>query len=106
MKKIVFYLIATFLSLTFYLLQSNAATVAEPSSLLASKPAGSAEANALLLRLNEIKAMDKSNLNSSEKKELRLEVRSIRQQLREDGGGAYLSVGVIILVVVLIVILL
>ena len=56
-------------------------------------------------RLNEIYAMDKSSLNFSEKKDLRKEVRTINDQLRQQ-GGIYLSVGAIIIIVLLLIILL
>jgi hypothetical protein len=97
---------ATCLSLTFLQLQSNAATTAAPSSLVDSKSAESAEAKTLVLRLNEINAMDKSKLKSSDKKNLRKEVSSIRHKLREVGGGVYLSAGAIILIVILLIVLL
>jgi hypothetical protein len=45
-------------------------------------------------------------MRSSEKRELRKEVKSINHKLREVSGGVYVSVGVIILVVVLLIILL
>lgn len=109
MKKIVFCIMATFLSLTFLPLQSFAGTNDEPTSLVVTNPAEtkeSAEANTLLLRLNEINAMDMSNMKSSEKKEMRKEVRSIKRELRELSGGVYLSVGAIILIVVLLIVLL
>ena len=60
MKKLAICLMVTCLSLTLIPLQLNAATPAEPSSLSAPNPAESAEAKTLELRLNEIKAMDKS----------------------------------------------
>ena len=103
MKKIVLCLMATFLSLTFLPLQSNAATTAAPSSLVNSKPA---EAKTLVLRLNEINAMDKSKLKSSDKKNLRKEVKSINHKLREIGGGVYISAGALILILVLLIIFL
>jgi hypothetical protein len=106
MKKIVLCLMTACLSLTFLPLQSNAATTAEPSSLVAPKPAESAEAKALVLRLNEINAMDKSKLKSADKKNLRKEVKSINHKLRDIGGGVYLSLGAVILIVILLVILL
>ncbi len=66
----------------------------------------SVEATKLISRLEEIKAMDKSNMSSVEKKALRKEVRSIKQSLREVGGGVYLSVGAIIIIVLLLILLL
>ncbi|MCX6320544.1 MAG: hypothetical protein NTX93_01900 [Bacteroidia bacterium] len=106
MKKIILGLMATFLSLTILPLQSFASTTEEPSSLVAPKPAESAEAKTLELRLNEINAMDMSKLKSSEKKNMRKEVRSIKHELREIGGGVYLSVGAILLIALLLIILL
>lgn len=94
------------LSLTFNPLQSNAASSIDSSSLVISKNTVSAKPETLLLRLKEINTMDKSNLNSSEKKDLRTEVRSIKKELRKSGGGVYLSVGVIIIIVLLLIILL
>jgi len=60
----------------------------------------------MILRLNEIKEMNKSNLNSSEKKSLRKEVRSINRELKSMNGGIYLSVGAIIIIILLLIILL
>jgi hypothetical protein len=109
MKKIVLCLMATCLSLTFVPLQSIAATAAESSSLVATKPAEPAEseeAKVLLLRLDEIKTTDMTELKASEKKNLRKEVRSIKRELREVSGGVYLSVGAILLIALLLIILL
>jgi hypothetical protein len=60
----------------------------------------------LLNRLEEIKKMDKSNLNSSEKKELRKEVRTIKKTLKSTGNGVYLSIGAIIIIILLLILLL
>jgi biopolymer transport protein ExbD len=106
MKKIVFCVMVVFLSLAFFPLQSKAATTEEPSSLPAPKPAESAEAKTLLLRLDEIKAMDMSKLKSEEKKNLRKEVKSIKHNLRDIGTGVYLSGAAIILIVILLIVLL
>lgn len=106
MKKIAFCLIASCMLLTFQPLQSKAATTTAPSSVVVSKTVEATEAKALLLRLNEINTMDKSNLNSSDKKSLRKEVRSIRHELRESNGGIYLSVGAIIIIILLLILLL
>ena len=94
------------MSLTFIPLQLNAATPAAPSVLVDPKPAESTEVKALELRLNEINAMDKSKLKSAEKRNLRKEVKSINRKLREIGGGVYISAGVLILILVLLIVLL
>lgn len=62
-------------------------------------------ANSLIERLNEINTMDKSELNSKDKKELRKEVRTIKSQLNQLGEGVYLSVGAIIIIILLLILL-
>lgn len=66
----------------------------------------SAEAKVMLSRLDEIKAMDKSNMTSREKKELRKEVRTLKTNIAQIGGGVYLSVGAIIVILLLLILLL
>lgn len=105
MKNLIVCLMAVCMSLTFIPNQSRAAE-STPASIALSKSNEAAEAKALLARLDEIKAMDKSKLNSSEKKELRKEVRATRQHLRYISGGIYLSTGAVIIIVVLLIILL
>lgn len=94
------------LSFTFLPLQSNAATISEPSTAVDPKPAESAEAKALLLRLDEIDKMDKKKMDPSEKKELRKEVKSIKKNLRDLGPGIYLSGAALVLIVILLIVLL
>jgi hypothetical protein len=106
MKKIIFGLLAAGLLVTFVPAQLNAATIDPPTGIIIVKPEESAEVKALLLRLDEINAMDKSDLKSPEKKDLRVEVRSIKHQLSELGDGLYLSVGAIVIILLLLVILL
>ncbi len=55
-------------------------------------------------RLVEIRDMDKTNLTSSEKKELRKEVKDLKKQARSN--GIYLSVGAIIIIILLLILLL
>jgi hypothetical protein len=109
MKKIVLCIMATVLSLAFLPLELNAKPkvttppMAEPSPVT---PAEAARANELLLRLDEIKNSDKSELKASEKKELRKEVRSISSELKSIGSGVYISGAGVILLIILLVILL
>jgi Mor family transcriptional regulator len=64
----------------------------------------SAELDSMMNRLEEIKEIDKSSLSSSEKKELRKEVRDIKR--KTVGNGIYLSTGAAIIIVLLLIILL
>jgi hypothetical protein len=114
MKKIIICLIITVLSLTLLPVQSLASGKELYSSVIGDKAPEktgllekkeSVEAKTLTLRLNEIKAMDKSKLNSAEKKNLHKEARSIRRRLKDISGGVYISAGTLIVVLVLLLIL-
>jgi len=59
------------------------------------------QAHIMQLRLNEIHAMDKSNLTAAEKKALRKEVKAIKKIA---DGGVYISVGAIIIILLLLII--
>jgi len=103
MKKTVFCIMALGLSLTFHPLVSNAAVDPATSSKAISD---SIYVAGLINRVNEIKDMDKSSLSSTEKKELRQELRSLKKEVRKNSNGIYLSVGAIIIVILLLILLL
>lgn len=102
MKKTALCIMATCLSLTFLPLQTNAATKAASSIVNYSD---SAEAGKLLLRLNEINNMDKTNLDATEKKALKKEVVAAQAGLKSINNGVYLSVGAIIIIILLLILL-
>ena len=106
MKKMALLLTVVTMLLVFVPTQSNATSTNGTSSLVDPLAAKSEKANVLVLRLNEIKALDKSKLNSSEKRVLRKEVRSIKHELNTMGSGVYVSVGAIIIIALLLIILL
>lgn len=85
-------------------MQSSAETAKDKTD--DEKKIESAEVKLLLTRLDEIRNMDKSDMSSSEKKELRKEVRSIKRELKATGGGIYLSAGALIIIVLLLILLL
>jgi hypothetical protein len=57
-------------------------------------------------RVEEIKAMDKSELSRVEKKALKSELKNLKQEARAIGGGVYLSVGAIIIIILLLILIL
>ncbi len=62
------------------------------------------EIKLLEMRIEEIRDMNKSDLTGEEKKDLKNELRDIREQMRK-ADGIYLSVGALILILILLVIL-
>lgn len=105
MKKIPVYLMMTVLSLSVF---PSAIFAAEKNETVVATNANEvpAEVKVMLTRLEEIKAMDKSSMKSSEKKELRKEVRTIKAELKATGNGVYFSVGAIIIIILLLILLL
>ena len=105
MKKITFFTMLLITSVTL-LPNQISATEKNPITISENPKEVPNDIKGMLLRLNEIKEMDKSELNSSEKKVLRKEVRAIKSTLRSTGNGVYLSVGAIIIIILLLIILL
>lgn len=86
-----------------------------PAGLYASKvetpngttPVESVEMQVLRNRLNEIRAMNKSNLSRAEKKELRQELRGMNSSAAAGNNrGIYLSIGAVIIIILLLILLL
>ncbi len=96
------------LTLSFLLSFIPAQLSAETNKVSADKTKKneSPEAKVLLNRLDEIKAMDKSLMTASEKKQLRKEVRTLKTNLAQLNGGVYLSLGAIIIILLLLILLL
>ena len=91
MKKLTLCILATFFMLSVAPSQSKGATDEGANAVTTSKISEPASPNSQLTRLNEIKEMDMSTLNRTEKKELRKETRSIKndqygQGRRHDNG--------------------
>jgi hypothetical protein len=103
MKKLILSTITVLLLSAFATTPVQAA--AKPSTTTTA-PAESAEVTALLTRLNEIRDMDKSTMSRVEKKELRNEVKSTKEALRDHGhSGLYISGSAVIIIVLLIILL-
>lgn len=63
-----------------------------------------AELTTLTNRVEEIRDMDKSDMTSAEKKELRTELKEIKSSVKK-GGGIYIGSAALILIIILIIIL-
>ncbi|MBC7616385.1 MAG: hypothetical protein H7202_09985 [Pedobacter sp.] len=60
----------------------------------------------LVNRVEEIRNMDKSNLNREEKRALRKELKEMKAQANGLNQGVYLSVGAIIIIILLLILIL
>jgi hypothetical protein len=116
MKKLKFSLLAMFFLLSIVPTQLIASAETTPSPAVSKNVVANNEVSVMVSRVEAIKAMDKSELTSSEKKELRKELRTIKSNLAAtnkadlaaagSGGGVYLSVGAIIIIILLLILIL
>ena len=116
MKKLTLGLMTAFMLLLLSpgQLKADSETSKIPATTSSTETVKSAETLVLTDRLNEINAIDLTTLTSSEKKELRKEVRTIQSELKASGestyvegrhGGVYISAGAVIIILLLILIL-
>jgi hypothetical protein len=56
-------------------------------------------------RVEEIKALDFSDLNKEEKRDVKMELKEMKKEARALGGGVYISVGAIIIILLLLILL-
>jgi hypothetical protein len=107
MKKIIYCFLVICLTLSFFPLQSSAATTEKTSSLVATKPpepADAMEVKALLKRVEVSNSLDKSTLRTNSKTNAQID-RDGGRYHRHGGSVIYIS-GSLILVIILVVILL
>jgi predicted PurR-regulated permease PerM len=105
MKKLTLSLVTAMLMLI--MIPVHATEITKPTISTGSIiEAESAEIKALIARVDEIKAMDKSSLSSSERKALRKEMRMMKRTVNHtQGSTVYVSGGLILLIVLLIILL-
>ena len=105
MKKLSFYLMIMVLSIRI-LPTTMIASEKKPTAIVANSLEMPVEVKVMFNRLEEIKAIDKSSLNSSERKALRKEVRTIKADLKTTDNGVYFSVGAILIILLLLILIL
>jgi len=86
-------------------LSANNGTRTEPVPPIES-PVDAARAQVLLNRLDQIRSMDKSQIDANQKKALRQETKSIKKELKQISGGVYLSTGAIIIIIIILILIL
>jgi hypothetical protein len=107
MKKLMFCTVIALMMLSAVPSQLKAADKANSVITATTKSDVSTEA-ALAARLDEIKAMDKSTLTRSEKKELKMEAKAIKSAQDEvvivghHHHGAYIGIGGVLLIVLIV----
>lgn len=103
MKKLIYTLTAVIM----LGLSVNTVTAADKAPVKELTTQQQAQLQEVQRRVEEIRSMDKSDLSRQERKELRKELREMKDQARAiSGGGVYLSVGAIIIIILLLILIL
>jgi hypothetical protein len=100
--------IASFVMVMAIAMPASSSMIVPAASSMTSSPAKTEnpEVQQLLQRLQEIKAMDKSDLTRMEKRSLRKEVKGIKKEMKRAANGVYLSIGAIIIIILLLILIL
>ena len=78
----------------------NTAVVAKTENKLSKE-----EVALLTKRVEEIRSMDKSNMTVAEKREMRKELKGIKENVRKSGEVIYISGGTLLLIILIIVLI-
>jgi hypothetical protein len=105
MKKRNVILVSVMLLLAIAPMQIKAGTDTSITANKTESAVESARATELMKRLDQINALDKSEMSRLEKNEARKEVREIKKEMKKLGGGIYISAGAIIIILLLIILL-
>ncbi len=110
MKKVIFFVIV----MIFTMSSTMAFASNKDAKPNAEKPAVPAktenklsdeEISRLTKRVEEIRDMDKSELNSKERKELRKELKEIKENVKKNGGTVVISGLALVLIIILVILL-
>jgi peptidoglycan hydrolase CwlO-like protein len=110
MKKAIFFVIVmifTFSSAIAFASNKDAKTDAEKSAVpvKTENKLSEEEISRLTKRVEEIRNMDKSDLNAKERKEMRKELKGIKENVKKSGGTIYISGAALVLIIILVILL-
>lgn len=105
MRKLAFYTMTICLLFTFCFNEVKAVNSNPNPVIVADRPTQAEEVQAMKDRLEQIKAMDMRLLTLEQRKELRNEVRAIKQEMKAV-TGIYVSIGALIIIILLLILIL
>lgn len=110
MKKIIFFVIvAAFTLSSSIVFAGNTDRTTDPDKLavpaLTENKLSDAEIDRITERVEEIRNMDKSDLTSEEKTELKNELKEMKHIMKAPGGTIYIGTGALILIIILVILL-
>src|SRR6476620_6304029 len=109
MKKKIFYSVITFL----FAISAITANASSDIKAIKERMAGMTEAQKeeriqqIKQRVEEVKAMDKSQLSKIERKDIRNELKNMNKEVKASGrgGGIYISLGAILVILLILVLI-
>ncbi len=109
MKKTVFFTMALmfmFTANTLFAENINHKPAADEATVPVENRLSEEEISRMTKRVEEIRDMDKSEMNAKDRKELRKELKEIKKDIKKSGNTIYISSGALILIIILLIILL
>lgn len=106
MKTKLFFLLMFFaLNAPLVISASESKSVSSKAPVRTENKMSEAEAARLTKRIEEIRAMDKSNLTAGEKRELRREAKGIKEKIKRDGGYIYIGAGTLLVILLILLLI-
>ena len=110
MKKTIFFgmlLIFTLSSTIAFASKKDSKAVTENTATLVKteNKLSEEELSRLTRRVEEIRDMDKTSMTVKEKRELRKELKAIKENVKRNGSVIYISAGTLVLIIILVILL-
>ncbi len=108
MKKTIFIALLTIFSLsasTVFAAEATSTKTAITAPATTENRLSEDEISSMRARVEEISKMDKTEMTVSEKKELKSEVKEIKEKMHKDGTYFYIGGGTIVLIIILLLLL-
>jgi hypothetical protein len=83
----------------------NASAASNKNEKVELSPEQKVRLSEIEMRVEEIKAMDFSEMSKEERREVKSELKDMKVEAKQMGGGVYLSVGAIIIILLLLILL-
>lgn len=108
MKKTIFFALLAIFSLsasTTFAAEKNSTTATATAPATTENKLTEEEISTYRARVEEIREMDKSEMSASEKKELKNELKDIKETMHKDGTYLYIGGSTLLIILILILIL-
>jgi Flp pilus assembly protein TadB len=102
-RRLLFIILLLALNAPMVLLASDSKYVKDPVAI--ENKMSAEESARITKRVEEIRAMDKSKLTASERKELRKELRGYKESIKRDNTVIYISAGTLLVIILILLLI-